>query len=975
MASDSDGEEDFVTYGIPLEPLEEDEPLRKPIRIQDQTVKDEKGRFTRFHGAFTGGYSAGYFNTVGSKEGWAPATFVSSRQQKAGKQMARPEDFMDEEDLGEHGIAPREITTTDDFASGKRDKMKDKARAITSLTAPIPGDTVLEDLVAPARISVGVELLRKMGWKEGQGVGPRLKRKPARQGNVAGIKAYDCALPPKGSEESEEEEDEYIPENVTFAPKDVTPIDFTPKDNLHGLGYRGLNPQQALMGGSGTGHLNFFTMESDRASILLGDSRPRNRRRGGVAGQAFGVGAMEEEDDDIYHRDALSNYDNVLGGEEPGDGLYGWTAPQQYGNKKKASSKDASYLGKILEGFTLASKSTDTKTVYPPPVLPRDYRPVHYFRPVLDLSSVSPQVAQALQTSVGHMPQDPQPKGRHQLDSSQRRELLGESSLQGPNSVFDLLDSKDKERLTGLRKAAEEKRSSGSSEDRRAAMVAAGVAAAGAAAAAARASSQHALSSGSQPAGAQQALMAWSSPTARSAHGFKPFESNPHKQARYDMYISGLKQGDKDALECSLDPSMTEWERGREQDEFVRAATLYKPSSSTLSNRFTPGKREDDGNTVEVPRDQEGDVDDKQAAVKMKMFGKLTRDTFEWHPDKLLCKRFNIPDPYPGSGLVGLPKVKRDKFSVFNFLTITDSSSTLGGESQSAPPAGPAGTPKPAEPAKRSRWDMSAQASKTTDPLSELLSEARCMATSTQPGQISQEVTATAPETAAESKAEQKEEEEEKEEEESRPPMDLFKAIFASSSDEKSSSSSEGESDDEQEEGGLEPAGPQASSQPSTGISLPAPPAPPAPPTPTPLQQEMKAPAVPSGSSGVPPQARRDEEEEFGPRLPPPSYPWGERLSSSVSSSKEEKHKRKCKEKHKAKKESKHKKGKKHKKKHKKRKHKAKQQQEKKKKPEDSGSSSDVSADSGSDTGGGSGALPSEELLKRLKSLSGKKLH
>jgi G patch domain-containing protein 1 len=31
-------------------------------------VRDEKGR-RRLHGAFTGGFSAGYFNTVGSKEG------------------------------------------------------------------------------------------------------------------------------------------------------------------------------------------------------------------------------------------------------------------------------------------------------------------------------------------------------------------------------------------------------------------------------------------------------------------------------------------------------------------------------------------------------------------------------------------------------------------------------------------------------------------------------------------------------------------------------------------------------------------------------------------------------------------------------------------------------------------------------------------------------------------------------------------
>uniref|UniRef100_A0A3B5BGH0 G patch domain-containing protein n=1 Tax=Stegastes partitus TaxID=144197 RepID=A0A3B5BGH0_9TELE len=97
MASDSDSDEDFVTYGTPLEPLEEGRPLKKPVPLHEQTVKDEKGRYKRFHGAFTGGFSAGYFNTVGSKEGWTPSTFVSSRQQKAEKHDARPEDFMDEE--------------------------------------------------------------------------------------------------------------------------------------------------------------------------------------------------------------------------------------------------------------------------------------------------------------------------------------------------------------------------------------------------------------------------------------------------------------------------------------------------------------------------------------------------------------------------------------------------------------------------------------------------------------------------------------------------------------------------------------------------------------------------------------------------------------------------------------------------------------------------------------------------------------
>ena len=33
---------------------------------------------------------------------------------------------------------------------------------------------------------------------------------------------------------------------MTFAPKDVSPISFEAKDNVHGVGYRGLDPRLAL---------------------------------------------------------------------------------------------------------------------------------------------------------------------------------------------------------------------------------------------------------------------------------------------------------------------------------------------------------------------------------------------------------------------------------------------------------------------------------------------------------------------------------------------------------------------------------------------------------------------------------------------------------------------------------------------------------------------------------------------------------
>lgn len=55
--------------------------------IAVQEVTDAEGR-RRFHGAFTGGYSAGFYNTVGSLEGWEPKTFKSSREQRAGDRYA-----------------------------------------------------------------------------------------------------------------------------------------------------------------------------------------------------------------------------------------------------------------------------------------------------------------------------------------------------------------------------------------------------------------------------------------------------------------------------------------------------------------------------------------------------------------------------------------------------------------------------------------------------------------------------------------------------------------------------------------------------------------------------------------------------------------------------------------------------------------------------------------------------------------------
>lgn len=71
MAEEEELDDDtYVSIGAAFEQLETDEDVQKAKHRKDKEhyVLDKQGR-RRFHGAFTGGFSAGYFNTVGTKQG------------------------------------------------------------------------------------------------------------------------------------------------------------------------------------------------------------------------------------------------------------------------------------------------------------------------------------------------------------------------------------------------------------------------------------------------------------------------------------------------------------------------------------------------------------------------------------------------------------------------------------------------------------------------------------------------------------------------------------------------------------------------------------------------------------------------------------------------------------------------------------------------------------------------------------------
>lgn len=86
----------------------------------------------------------------------------------------------------------------------------------------------------------------------------------------------------------------------------------------------------------------------------------------------------------------------------------------------------------------------------------------------------------------------------------------------GPVSVMELLRPKDRERILNICGPSTQASQNASTQ------------------------AVPSVSSGLQ----QEALAAWKG-TQTTSQTFRPFEKNPSKQARYDMYLTGLKQGDK----------------------------------------------------------------------------------------------------------------------------------------------------------------------------------------------------------------------------------------------------------------------------------------------------------------------------------------------------------------------------------------------------------------------------------------------
>jgi G patch domain-containing protein 1 len=545
-----------------------------------------------------------YFNTVGSKEGWAPSTFVSSRANRAKKDDAkqRPEDFMDEEDLRDAEEA-RKIETNAAFAG------------LGSTEDHFSRQDGLMGLFRAQGETIGTKLLRKMGWKDGQGVGPKVRRK-ARLDVKSG---------------AGEKGDTFL-----FAPENVSMISFARKTDRKGLGFEGESrigvkisapPSDEDEDEDGLGSLG-----RPRPKALGKSKKSEAKRSGGI-----GIGILNDtgsDDEDPYEIGPRISYNRVMGGDKkkkkaattainPAVKAKPTFIPNRTALKRVALGVRRCHDGRLpLDGFVLGREPDPLTTEinaegkYPPPEIPPGWK-----------SSKQPKAAEGEENSYVSTADAAKASA---LDPKARAALLGEKQLPG-KSVFDFLSASARERLVALTGKQNLPEAKGEvpegyslTEEQK---------------------TQEVLNQ--VPKLEKETAIA---AISRGASG--PYAEDDEKRSRYRAYLE-FQAGYGKALpfrppKLSLDDWLKEFY------EFYNCARIFKPMTGFMASRFTTST-----STSRMSSGSQAQVDDKdlvakppekakdpaEEAAKLGMFGHMTRSVADFYPSRLLCKRFGVKPP------------------------------------------------------------------------------------------------------------------------------------------------------------------------------------------------------------------------------------------------------------------------------------------------------------------------------------------
>lgn len=378
-------------------------------------------------------------------------------------------------------------------------------------------------------------------------------------------------------------------------------------------------------------------------------------------GGAFGIGALEDPDEDDY-----SVYDNSIRGsgqrimdlDDDDHGPHGYEISRRsaLGRTQQASkparpptSTETYHDGTpALPGFAISSKAVQPDLWFEPPSIPRDWQlnPKRIF----DLADRPPEDAPAVQGPSGRPPPAVDARGKTVLTADDRGTLLGEEQIKAPpRSVFDFISAKNKERLSQFTSKLP--------------------------------SSSTNPAIPSVPATAESVVLTvpvLDKPTATAAlKGFMPFSDDPAKQSRYKFYLQSQAGQFEGVFAPKCEPGRM-GELNKELEDFAKSAKVFKPMSMAMAGRFVSGsnsaldmkapqpglrtveKEEPEEETV-VEEKMEETLTPAMVAVRTGQFGVLTRRKENFYPVKLLCKRFNVPDPHPDGPTEDAGEEKEEK--------------------------------------------------------------------------------------------------------------------------------------------------------------------------------------------------------------------------------------------------------------------------------------------------------------------------
>ena len=721
---EDDDEDSAVTYGTPFPPSLEDTNAPKKAEV-DLTVRDEQGR-RRFHGAFTGGFSAGYFNTVGSKEGWVPAQFKSSRQSgKWSRDLVKgkPEDYMDDEDLNVFGITPRTVQTTDQFSGDVTRALfagfRDPSTSTKSLSQ------VLEDIIKPVKLSVGLKLYKKM---------KRPKSKPETEtieteAQSSSSKVYGCILPPGLRPDGDEEEDEDDP---TFSMESYV-LPFDPKDNFHGLGYQGINKENPLI--------------DPTAASVSGNFGGRKLK---ITGEAFGIGALSDEDDldedaVVYGTDDLNNYDFAIGSNKQPKAKIAKSTPL-------LALTDSNKLADIFEPENSLTSSKQFKSSlrsrFKLPELSRHFKP----RP--------PWTSKAASSTTKRSRWDIEAETGKKFDSDKRPSQLGASSREPKDVVRESRDQK--------------------SLKQRAPVLDANV----------------------------RGLLLGEEVINIKRDGQKSDGSSTSVLERKVLFVPSNQEEEKRSRDDSCPSSINTQEEvlstiAKPSPLFGYFASKFTHSSdpvveAQMETKLDPGLTQASQllSSKQSSKNAQEEEESKKEEVSV---GSCSRISYQWHPHKLVSRRFNVPVAYPQfPDVVGVVLVGKYAENIRNRTSLVTQSSTSSSStnrvSSSTSTFVPSSSVDHSKSQQRKRdgseLDESGDRMKrdvkalNEIPLPELNSEVRSFQNEKNLFQTSNEMEEDPVHASINTSrfitSEGKEDQMVEEREETRPPIDLFRAIFAS---------------------------------------------------------------------------------------------------------------------------------------------------------------------------------------------------